>query len=183
MAVRISYTGDPVLTLDEVAYQCRLDPDDLQPELIEGIIIPGVTAQCEAKTGAALREATYEEEWPESYGSGHALDVGQAKEVLSISQIQPDGSFVVLDVPHRLRHTQRESFLEFPAGRPSGRLVIQYRAGVDLEQHAGVKSWLLLQAGTAFRFRESLVTGSGLASLPESYIDTLLADITVPPRF
>lgn len=183
MAVRIAYTGEPVLTLQEVAHQCRLDPEDLQPELIEGIIIPGVTAQCEAKTGAAIREATYEEEWSESYGSGHALDIGQVKEVLSIGQIQPDGSSVILDVPYRLRHTQRESFLEFLSGRPAGRLVIVYKAGIDLDRFPSVKSWLLLQAGTAFRFRESLVSASGLASLPESYIDSLLADITLPPRF
>lgn len=183
MARRIAYTGDPVLTLDEVARQCRVEPEDLQPELIEGVIIPGVTAQAEARTGAAIRAATYEEEWPESYGSGHSLDVGQVTEVNTVSRVEADGSLTVLDVPHRLRHSQRESFLEFPAGRPAGRLVISYSAGVDLAAYPGVKSWMLMHAATAYEYRETQVTGHVLHELAASFLDALLADITVPPRF
>lgn len=183
MAKRIAYTGQPVLTLEEVARQCRVEVEDLQPELIELIIIPGVTAQCEARTGAAIREATYEEDWPEAYGSGHILDVGQVKEVQSVNRRESDGSLTVLQAPHVLQHSGRESFLTFPAGRPSGRLVVRYTAGIDLAAYPGVKSWMLMHAATAYEFRETLVSGTIMTELPSRFIDSMLSEITVPPRF
>lgn len=183
MAKRIAYIGQPVLTLEEVARQCRVEVEDLQPELIEMIIIPGVTAQCEARAGAAIREATYEEEWPPAYGSGHALDVGQVKEVQSVSVRESDGSLTALQVPHVLQHSARESFLIFPAGRPPGRLVIRYSAGVDLDAYPGVKSWMLMHAATAHEFRETQVSGGVLHELAPSFMDSLLADVSLPPRF
>lgn len=185
MARRIAYTGAAVITVDEVAAQCRVEAGDLQADLVELVIIPGVTAQAEEKTGAAIRAAEYVEEWPESYGSGHALDVGQVTEVVSIGRVESDGSVTdLLPLPaHRLQQGQRESFLHFPQGRPSGRLVIRYKAGVDLAAYPGVKSWLLMAAATAHEFRETLVVGTILAELPSHFTDSLLAEIEVPPRF
>ncbi len=183
MARRIAYTGAPVLTLDQVADQCRLEPADLQQTLIEQIIIPGVTAQAEARTGAAIREAEYEEDWPETYRSGHALDIGQASAVLSIASVLPDGTVTPLEVVTYLQRLGRESFLHFPDGRPEGVLRIRYRAGADLEAYPGVRSWLLAQAASAHEFRESMIAGTILTELPASFMDSLLAEITVPPRF
>ncbi|MNJ68536.1 hypothetical protein D3C77_647920 [compost metagenome] len=82
-----------------------------------------------------------------------------------------------------LRQGGKESYLFFPAGRPAGRLRIRYRAGVDLEAHPGVLSWLLMAAETAFTHRGLMVVGQSLTELPSSFIDHLIADITVPPRF
>lgn len=181
MARRIAYVGDPVLTLAEVAFQCRIELEDMEPELIEQIIIPGVITQCESKTGAAIRHASYEEYWPERYVSGHALDVGQVVEIESVEVV---GKSPALDpATFELRRGGREDFLRFPTGRPSGELRIVYQAGVDLVAHPGVKSWLLMSAATAYKFRETLVVGQALAELPRSYLDHLLAEITVPPRF
>jgi len=183
MARRIAYIGEPVLTLEQVAYQCRLDPEDTVAELIEGVIIPGVTGQAENRTGAAIRQAEYEDEWPEHYASGHALDIGQATDILSVSRIQRDGSAEALTVSHSLRNRGRESFLYFPDGRPAGELLIRYQAGVDLDRHPAVRTWLLMQAATAHEYRETLVSGITLAELPGSMLDSLLSEITVPPRF
>lgn len=185
MARRVEYTADPVITVAEVAAQCRVEADDLQADLVEQVIIPGVTAQAEAKTGAAIRAAVYVEEWPESYGSGHALDIGQATEVVSIGRVESDGSVTDLQpLPaHHLQQGQRESFLHFPQGRPTGRLVIRYKAGADITAYPGVKSWLLMAAATAHEFRETLVVGTILAELPSRFTDSLLAEIEVPPRF
>ena len=183
MARRIAYEGGLPITLEDVARQCRVEPADLQPELIEGVIIPGVVAQAEAKTGAAVRAAVYVEEWPESYGSGHALDVGQASELVSVSRVLADGTLEPLTVTARLQREQRESFLHFPAGRPAGVLSIRYKATVDLEAYPGVRSWLLMNAATAYEFRETLVVGTILAELPSHFTDSLLAEIEVPPRF
>lgn len=185
MARRIEYVGRPVITPADVAEHSRIDPADLQSALLEHVIIPGVTAQAESKTGAAIRLALYEEEWPERYGSGHPLDVGQAGDIQSIAGVEADGSVVEFDpLPtYRLEIGQRESFLHFPQGRPAGRLVIRYLAGADLTVCGGVKQWLLMQAGTAHQYRETMVTGQALHELPASYLDALLADITLPPRF
>lgn len=183
MARRIAYTGSPVLTAAEVANQCRLEPEDVQTDLIELAIIPGVTAQCEAITGAAIREAEYEEDWPEHYPSGHCLDVGQAHTVLAVSRLAGDGSETSLDVPHHLQRGRRESALHFPAGRPPGVLRIRYRAGLDLAAYPSVRTWLLIHAATAHEFREALITGALLQQLPPTFLDAQLAEITVPPRF
>ncbi len=183
MARRIAYTGTPALSVDEVAAQCRLEPDDVQSELIELVIIPGVTAQCEALTGAAIREAEYEEDWPEHHPSGHYLDVGQAHTIISVVRLAADGSETLLDAPRHLQRGQRESALHFPAGRPPGVLRIRYRAGIDLAAYPSVRTWLLIQAATAHEFREALITGTLLQQLPPTFLDAQLAEVTVPPRF
>lgn len=183
MARRIAYTGAPVLTLEQVAFQCRAEPEDLQPELINDIIIPGVTSQGESRTGAGIREAQYEEDWPASYPSGHALDVGQVVAIESVLVLGESGVGEPYAGALELRQGGKESYLEFPGGRPAGRLRIRYRAGVDLEAYPGVRSWLLMAAETAFTHRGMLVVGQALSELPSSFLDHLLADITVPPRF
>lgn len=183
MARRLTYIGGLALTLNEVARQCRAEPEDLQPELIEGVIIPGVTAQAEQLTGAAIQAAEYVEDWPEHYASGRPLDVGQATEIVSVEQVASDGSVALLTAPTDLRQGGRESFLYFPGGRPAGVLRITYKAGVDLDAYPGVRMWLLMNAATAYEFRERLVVGTILAELPSSFTDSLLAEITVPPRF
>lgn len=183
MARRIEYFGDPVLTLEQVAFQCRVEPEDMEPTLIEQIIIPGVTTQCESKTGAGIRGAVYEEEWPANRSSGHALDVGQASEIVSIFAQQPDGTWAEQSGPVELLQEQRESFLFFPANRPGGRLRIRYKASLDLGLHPGVRNWLLMAAATIYRHPEMFLVGQSLAELPSAFLDHLVADITVPPRF
>lgn len=183
MARRIEYFGEPVLTLEQVAFQCRVEPEDMEPALIEQIIIPGVTAQCESKTGAAIRGAVYEEEWPADRQSGHALDVGQATEIVSVLSQQASGSWVEQAGPFDLRQDQRESFLHFPAIRPGGRLRIRYKAGLDLDLNPGVRNWLLMAAATIYRHPEMFLVGQTLAELPSTFLDHLVAEITVPPRF
>ncbi|QEY75790.1 hypothetical protein [Pseudomonas denitrificans (nom. rej.)] len=183
MARRVAYSGDAPITLEDVAQQCRVEVEDLEPELIEHVIIPGVVAQAEGRTGAAIRPAEYSEEWPEQYASGHALDIGQATEILSVQRVAADGSAVELDVPRYLEQGQRESFLHFPNGRPAGVLRIRYKAGVDPAAYPGARLWLLMSAATAYEFRETMVAGTILAELPSTFLDALLAEIEVPARF
>ncbi|WP_371369961.1 hypothetical protein ACA097_09555 [Pseudomonas sp. QL9] len=183
MARRIAYSGDAPITLEDVARQCRVEVDDLEPELINLVIIPGVIAQAEGKTGAAVRPAEYVEDWPERYASGHALDVGQATEIVAIQRVGADGSTEDIDVPHYLEQGQRESWLHFPSGRPPGVLRVRYKAGMDPDAYPGVRMWLLMSAATAYEFRETLVMGTILAELPSSFLDSLLTEIEVPARF
>lgn len=183
MARRIAYTGAAVITLADVAQQCRAEVEDLQSQLIEHVIIPGVTAQAEERTGAAIRAAEYEEDWPASYSSGHALDVGQAGEIVSIERVLPSGALEDVTAARYLQRLQRESFLHFPDGRPAGLLRIRYKAGYEPAAYPAVKLWLLMNAATAYEYRETLITGTILAQLPSAFLDSMLSEITVPPRF
>ncbi|MDT3720345.1 hypothetical protein [Pseudomonas oryzihabitans] len=183
MARRIGYTGSSVLTLADVARQCRVEPEDLQPELIEGVIIPGVTAQAEARTGAAIRTAVYEEDWVNGYRQGQAFDVGQVREVVSVQRVLADGTLETVSQKPQLSYVGTESLPEWLGPAPAGRLRIRYSAGVDLAIYPGVRMWLLLSAGTAYEFRESLIAGVTLAEIPATFTDVLLADVTLPPRF
>lgn len=69
------------------------------------------------------------------------------------------------------------------AAGPSGELQITYTAGANLAAYPSVRNWLLLHIGTVYAQRESLVIGASVAELPATYLDSMLSDITVPPRF
>ncbi|MNE88322.1 hypothetical protein D3C80_1856210 [compost metagenome] len=115
--------------------------------------------------------------------SGQPLDIGQAVAVESITVLGNTGTPVEFTGAAELIQGAKESYLTFPGGRPVGRLRIRYRAGVDLEAHPGVLSWLLMAAETAFAQRGLLIVGQSLTEVPSGFVDHLLADITVPPRF
>lgn len=183
MAQRIAYTGDPVLTPQDIATWRRNDAVLLESDLLEKIVIPGVVAQCESRTGAAIQEARYVEHWRAHRLSGDALDVGQAFNVESVEELAPDGTATVSTAGRVLLREQRETFLTFPDGRPPGLLRITYRAGADLDAYPGVRNWLLMHIGTVYAQRESLVQGGAVVELPASFLDHMLAEITVPPRF
>ncbi len=183
MARRIEYTGAPVLTAQDIATWRRNDAVLLEAQLLDTIIIPGVIGQAESRTGAAISEARYQEHWPANYPSGHALDVGQAAEILEIEIVGADGVAAPTSAARYLERGQRQSFLHFPAGRPPGVLLITYKAGADLAAYPAVKNWLLLNIGTVYAQRESLVVGTIVAELPSQFLDHMLAEITVPPRF
>ncbi|MNY20958.1 hypothetical protein D3C86_1544730 [compost metagenome] len=82
-----------------------------------------------------------------------------------------------------MQQDQRESFLFFPVARPGGRLRIRYKAGLEIDLHPGVRNWLLMAAATIYRHPEMFLVGQTLAELPSAFLDHLVADITVPPRF
>ena len=60
--------------------------------------------------------------------------------------------------------------------------MVTYLAGIDIEDRPSVRQYLLLAAAWAYRHRELLVLGQTLNELPERYLLTLLAGLTVPPR-
>ncbi|GGH62170.1 hypothetical protein GCM10010975_26590 [Comamonas phosphati] len=178
MARRIRYTGDPVLTVSEVVDWVREDPASVQTALINDLVIPTVTAQCEADTGAAIRQAEYVEDWPAGTSS-RALDVGQATEIISVAS--PLAGAVPLPADqYSLQVGQRVSVLTVPPG--SGALRIAYKAGVDLQAYPSVRAWMLMYAATLWAQREIIAQG-GQTPLPSPFLASMLSDIMVPPRF
>lgn len=178
MARRIRYTGDPVITLQDVEAQVMGVVED-QQTLIRDIVIPAVTAQCESITGAAIRQAVYEEDWPAGGRCGGYLDIGQAHTITSVQRLD-DGALVSLDACVLFRGTRQSSLrIRGVQGVP---LRITYEAGLDLQAYPSVKQWLLMQAATLFAQRETLVNGQ-VTAVPASFMDSLLSDIVLPPRF
>lgn len=179
MARRIRYTGDPVITLQDVEAQVMGVVED-QQTLIRDIVIPAVTAQCESITGAAIRQAVYEEDWPACGRCGGYLDIGQAHTITSVQRLD-DGAQIPLDACELSRGARQSSLHIY--GVKGVPLRITYEAGLDLVAYPSVRQWLLMQAATLYAQREVLVTGAIVSRLPETFIDSMLADITLPPRF
>lgn len=179
MAQRLRYTGDPPITPEEVATQARTTLVALELALVRDVIIPAVTAQCESITGAAIRLAEYQQAYLPDKAGACWLDHGQVRNIIAVTAT--DGTVIDPD-DYRVIHTQRESAVQ-PIGLSVGFDRVTYEAGVDLQAYPGVKAWLLMAAATLYGQRELLITGTIVASVPASFIDHMLAEITVPPRF
>lgn len=193
MAVLLGPVGPEPLTYDEVVAQCRLDLDDddaAERDLIDRIVIPAARALAEQATGAAIRKARYRDHLPTvPTGKTFAADIGQAYELESIALGVRPGSaeldlsrcYLVNGGKESLLYTEQGTWRELVGECPQG-LMVTYLAGIDIEDHPSVRQYLLLAAAWAYRHRELLVLGQTLNELPDRYLLTLLASITVPPR-
>lgn len=193
MAVQLGMVGPEPLTYDEVVAQCRLDPDDddsSERDLIERIVIPAARALAEQATGAAIRKARYREHLPMvPAGQVFAAEKGQAYTLESIALGVRPGSplldlsrcYLVNGGKESLLYTEQGTWRELVGECPQG-LLVTYLAGIDIDDHPSVRQYLLLAAAWAYRHRELLVLGQTLNELPDRYLLTLLASITVPPR-
>lgn len=194
MALLIAFTGPEPLTYEDVVAQCRLDPDDddsTERDLIERIVIPAARGLAEEATGAAIRKGRYRDHLPRvPAGNAFAATMGQAFELESIALGATVGAALLDPSAAYLVNSGKESFLYTQQGLPwrdvAGScpqgLMVTYLAGIDIENHPSVRHYLLLAAAWAYRHRELLVLGQTLNELPDRYLLTLLAGITVPPR-
>ena len=194
MALLIAFTGPEPLTYEDVVAQCRLDPDDddsAERDLIERIVIPAARGLAEEATGAAIRKGRYRDHLPRvPAGNAFAATMGQAFELESIALGATVGAALLDPSAAYLVNSGKESFLYTQQGLPwrdvAGScpqgLMVTYLAGIDIENHPSVRHYLLLASAWAYRHRELLVLGQTLNELPDRYLLTLLAAITVPPR-
>lgn len=194
MAVLIAHDGAEPLTYEDVVIQCRLDPDDddsAERDLIERIIIPAARGLAEQASGAAIRKGRYQDHLPLIPGGNvFALTLGQAYELHSIVLGVTPGSptldaslaYLVNGGQESLLYTQQGQPWRDLVGRSPQGMVVTYLAGIDINDHPSVRHYLLLAAAWAYRHRELLSIGQTLNEMPERYLLTLLAGITVPPR-
>lgn len=178
MARRVAYCGDPPLTKQDLTAWLQ-ETDSTVHGAVVDLIIPAVVGQCEAITGAAIRMASYEEVWPVPHRFGGFLDVGQVREVTAVHRL--DGGGQLAPGSYSIEHGMRQSALRLQ-GAEQYPIRIEYQAGIDLDLYPQVKAWLLMQAAALYAQRETL-TAEKLSMLPDGFINTMLADITVPPRF
>jgi hypothetical protein len=194
MALLIAHTGAEPITYEDVVIQCRLDSDDddtAERDLIERIVIPAARGLVEQLSGAAVRKGRYRDHLPSiPTGNVFAITQGQAFELESIVLGVAPGSPLLDTTACYLVNGGQESLLYTQQGRPWRELVgscpqgmmVTYLAGIDIDEHPSVRHYLLLAAAWAYRHRELLVLGQTLNELPERYLLSLLAGITVPPR-
>ncbi|WP_034207206.1 hypothetical protein [Burkholderia cepacia] len=186
-AVLVEYLDDvEPLTFEEVAMQCRIDDDD-EREFVENIVIPCARQAAERKSGAAIRKARYVERLAGFPAGEFSLSVGQVLSVDSIEARDATGSASKLDPSgYEVVQLGRETLCA-PLGAarwPSASVVtITYQAGIDIDEHPSVRSWMLLAAAWAYDHRELFSEGQTVAQIPDGYADLLLDSITVPPRF
>jgi hypothetical protein len=178
MARRIAYCGDPPLTKADLTAWLQETSDTVHGAVVD-LIIPAVVAQCETITGAAIRPAIYEEVWHVPYRFGGWLDIGQVVEVTSVKRL--DSDVQIAADRYVLQRDMRQASFRLLGGEQFP-IRIEYKAGVDLVVHPQVKAWLLMQAAALYAQRETL-TAEKLNLLPDGFINTMLADITVPARF
>lgn len=167
----IAYTGDEPLSLEEVKVQCRVDSDD-EDGLIEDAIIPAARAMAEARTGCAIREATYQD-----YFEDVAECVLSMGGVISVESVEVDGEEVEFTDVTIARRTYVH--VESASGKPG---MVTYKAGSDIDKHPGARAWMLLTCGWLYAQRELL--SDGVPHDPPRHIhDSLLASLNVQPGF
>lgn len=194
MALLITHTGPEPLTYEDVVIQCHLDPDDddtAERDLIERIIIPAARGLAEQATGASIRKGRYRDHIPVIPASNvFAVTQGQAFDLESIvlgvtsgaPTLDASAGYLVNGGQESLLYTQHgQTWREIVGHCPQG-MMVTYLAGIDIDDHPSVRHYLLLAAAWAYRHRELLSIGQTLHEMPERYLLTLLAGITVPPR-
>ncbi|AFQ50442.1 hypothetical protein [Burkholderia cepacia] len=186
-AVLVEYLDDvEPLTFEDVAIQCRID-DDGEREYVQRIVIPGARQAAERKSGAAIRKARYVERLAGFPTGEFSLSVGQVVGVDSIEARDSTGVASTLDPSvYEVVQLGRETLCA-PLGAahwPNAHAVtITYQAGIDVDKHPSVRSWMLLAAAWAYDHRELFTDGQSIVQMPDGYADLLLDSITVPPRF
>ncbi len=184
----IEYLGEEPLRFEDVAAQCRLD-GEAERAFIESTLIPAARQLAEQKTGAAIRPARYQETFP-WFPATLSLPLGLGQ-VTKVEQLRYrsvlNGELVWDPAAYRLHYGSRTSWVEpvdqWPVtARSTEAVCIEYRAGLDLAHRPSVKQWLLLACAWLFEQRELYLVNQA-QPMPDAFADTLLADITVLPRF
>ena len=191
IALRLDMLGDDEpLTVQEVAWQCRLDEDVAQTtkDYLATVVIPAARQLAETRSGAAIRPGRFLERVSQEDGYGCMGRYPRRLEMLL-------GTATVIEsVEVGGVRLAPEDYVLYP-GRPEARLVgksplpnagvieVTYQAGIDITQFPSVKQWLLLAAGWIFEQPEMYTVAKAVTALPADYVDALLEPIKGLPRF
>jgi hypothetical protein len=183
MAEFLEWIDPEPLAVDQVASQARLD-GDVAEELatyISTIIIPAARQLAETRSGSAIRKANYRDTLQAVPRGAVVPDMGQAYELTSVSiagtTLDPAAyKLVKIDRDRQVRPTTE-------CWAAQGEMVVEYSAGIDVEQYPSVVQWMLLAAAWMLEQPAMFTVGDAVESLPTSYVDGLLAPVSVPTRF
>lgn len=175
----VAYTSGSVEPLDWAAVKAQIHADDdTEQSFVETYIIPAVRQMAEAKTGTVLREATFTESW-DAVAAGHLIPFAVSG-VKSVESVTAKG--VAVDASgYTLVTIGCASYIKFDSDQES--LLLNYTAGLNMAAYPGVLAWMLLACAWAYAQREMMTVGQSIEEMPSSYLDSMLAPITVAPKF
>lgn len=204
--------GEPI-TLERAMDHLRIDEDAGDSAFVESVIIPAARQLAEEKSGSAIRPGRYRQTlstFPVAdrdrvgrlfakSGGRQAIKIshGLVQEVESLTYIDGAGQQQSIEVSKLALEVTSPANIELSLVDGSSwpntsdvpnAVSIVYKAGMLPEEFEtrfpGVIHWMLLACGWAYENREMFITGKGpVVQMPASYIDSLLAPISVPTRF
>jgi hypothetical protein len=204
--------GEPI-TLERAMAHLRIDVDAGDSAFVESVIIPAARQLAEEKSGSAIRPARYRQTlstFPVAdrdrfgllfakSGGRQAIKIshGLVQEVESLTYIDGSGQRQSIEVSKLALEVTSPANIELSlvdwgswpnTSDVPNAVSIVYKAGLLPEafeaKYPGAIQWMLLACGWAYENREMFLTGKGaVIQMPASYIDSLLAPISVPTRF
>lgn len=184
MATFVAWIDDsePV-TAEELVAHARLGSDEATAldAYIKSIVIPAARQVAEVRSGAAIRRARYVERregWP-PHGD---LQLGKGQ-VYAIESITADGQ--ALDAAsYSLWVVDKDPRVRLAAARsPYGVIEVTYLAGIEtISNFPSVKNWILLAATWMLEQPSMFTLEQAVQTMPGSYIDSLLAPISIEGR-
>ena len=190
-AYRLSHLGESEpLTVQELAWQCRLDEDaaEASRDYLAQVVIPAARQLAETRSGAAIRPGRFMERVSQEDGYGcmgrypRSLDMllGTATRVESVQvgavSLDPDDYHLQPGLP--------EARLIGHAPLPNAGLIqVIYQAGIEIALFPSVRQWMLLAAAWIFEQPEMYTLARAVNALPSAYVDGLLDPIKGLPRF
>jgi len=170
------------LTVDDLVAHARLGTDEATAlaSYLETVVIPAARQLAETRAGAAIRRATYQDHRTSVPRGAIQLGMGQAYAVESLTiagQLQDPSSYSLLVIDKDPRVIPSH-------GRwPHGPLTVVYNAGIeDMSRYPSVKNWMLLAAAWMLEQPSMFTLEQAVQSMPASYVDSLLAPISVDCR-
>lgn len=167
----IEYTASEPVTAADVKAQCRIDGND-EDSFLEYAVIPGARALAEQRSGSAIRAAKYSETFEDA--SECVLPVGCVTEVESVKVDDEDVAFTTTTTGNRTT-VKADGY----GGKAA---VVTFKAGIDIDKHPGVLTWMLLVCGWLYERRE-MISSAQAHAVPWYIADAFLLSIAVHPGY
>jgi uncharacterized phiE125 gp8 family phage protein len=187
MALRlVQVTGSEPVTLAEAKLACRVDSDITADDTYITALIKAARSQCEHLLGRTITAATYERALDEFPDGGIQLAWPHVTAISSIQYVDSAGtlqtlssSVYTLDAREHPGWAMLAEGQDWPAtldtaGAVRVTFTTNWTEGGTGTVPEDVKSWVMVRVATAYRFRESAISGTIIAELPRGHGDGLL---------
>lgn len=178
------------VSLVDAKHHLKID-DSLQDAWVQGAIRSACETS-EHETGRRWIIQTWEAVYDAFPAGAVELGLSPAQAVLSVKYLDPAGQeqtlppdAYVLDADHALGigFVLPAAGYAWPATADSANAVrVRFTVGYGADSAAvpfAAQQWMLMHIGTAYKLRESVVTGVSVAEVPNRYHDALLDSLRV----
>lgn len=170
------------LTVEDLVAHARLGSDEATAlaSYLESVVIPAARQLAETRSGAAIRRASFQDHRAAVPRGAIQLGMGQAYSIESITiagQLQDPSTYSLLVIDKDPRVVPATGYW------PHGSVTVVYQAGIDdMTRYPSVKNWMLLAATWMIEQPSMFTLEQAVQSMPASYVDSLLAPISVDCR-